>query len=543
MVSGCTNMYFDRQRVTATPKPSRSMRQRLRIAALLCAPLATVGCINVFWRTEAVPMTKAAWTLDTLMTTPVKVHLANGNTVVYRDGAFISRDSISGGGEEFALLVESSTPRGRVPMDSVVAFEAFEGKVLGAPTTVVSLAATALGGLTTIVVLKALFGSCPTVYADTGTGPILEAEGFSYAIAPLFEHRDVDRLRARPDSDGVVRLELRNEALETHFINHVELAAVRHEPGTRVLPDQMSKTVAIGDIRPLSAARDRAGRDVSALLATADGQLFTSAPEIADAARVGDLNDWIDLEIPAADLPAGDSIAVVLRLRNSLLNTVLLYDEMLGGPDAMEWLGSQLHQISTAVDLARWYTRTMGLHAIVDGRAVARLNDVGPLAFRDIALVLPRFDSAGVTRVRLRFVADNWRIDYAAIARAVARPIATTVPLARVVVPTPARGGPPTLDSAAVRALSEVDDRYLETRPGQRMTLEFAVPAASGETTYLIAWQGWYREWIRRGWVTSPTRSTAFVPGDSALMSAMQKWRARKVEFERAFYSTRIPVR
>ena len=36
------------------------------------------------------------------------------------------------------------------------------------------------------------------------------------------------------DADGVVRLELRNEALETHFLNHIELLSVRHAAGVRM---------------------------------------------------------------------------------------------------------------------------------------------------------------------------------------------------------------------------------------------------------------------------------------------------------------------
>src|SRR4029078_7868450 len=101
------------------------------------------------------------------------------------------------------------------------------------------------GSIATIVLLKAIFGSCPTVYADTGTGAELQAEGFSYAIAPLLENRDVDPLHVRVDADDKIRLELRNEALETHFINHIELLAVRHAKDAVVIPDQASKLVAV----------------------------------------------------------------------------------------------------------------------------------------------------------------------------------------------------------------------------------------------------------------------------------------------------------
>lgn len=93
--------------------------------------------------------------------------------------------------------------------------------------------------------------------------------------------------------------------------------------------------------------------------------------------------------------------------------------------------------------------------------------------------------------------------------------------------------------------LAETDDRYLETRPGQRMTLEFDLPAVrdSMTTTYLLGWQGWYREWIRGDWITHPTRTSAFVPGDSAVLTALRSWQRKQADYERQFYSTRLPVR
>ena len=59
----------------------------------------------------------------------------------------------------------------------------------------------------------------------------------------------------------------------------------------------------------------------------------------------------------------------------------------------------------------------------------------------------------------------------------------------------------------------------------------------------LIAWQGWYREWIRPGWLATPKRTEPFVPGDAAVLTALRSWTSQKDAFERAFYSTSIPVR
>lgn len=541
----------------AAVTPLLSFRRWTRVG-LVGSLLLGAGCFHTFWRTEPEAVNRPAGTIGTVVvSTPLKAHLLDGSTVLFRNGGTVGHDAVEGTGERFAFMRASANGPATsivVPFDSIVGLETFAGKQLVAQSVIVSTAASAVTGAATIALLKVLFGSCPTVYADTGTGPLLQAEGFSYAIAPLLEQRDLDPLHVRADGDGVVRLELRNEALETHYINNIELVAVSHPIGTRALPDQGGNLVLVDDIRTLDVARDRAGRDLLSTLSSADGQLFSSAPATVTAARAGDLEDWIDVE--ARDLPPGDSVAVVLRLRNSLLNTVLLYDGILGGRDAPEWLETGLQRISTAIDLSKWYMRTMGMRVSVDGVSPrspdepwsARLGDVGPLAFRDVAIVLPRpaRDSRSI-RVRLRFVADNWRIDQALVAGRVARPTSRVIGLSRVLVRAVDSTSQATDDTAAVGALREADGRYLETSPGQRMTLEFTpaktIDAPGSSTTYLIVWQGWYREWIRGHWLAEPTRTTAWTPGDAAVLTALHRWQARQGDLERAFYSTQISVR
>ncbi len=519
------------------------LTSRIIFSFLLATTIA--GCVTRVWTTAP----RRVGIADGTINSPIKVHMRDGSTVVFTRGAHLSNGAVLGIGQAYPLLDDVNFKlRERVPLDSVVGVETFEGKALLAQSTALSIAGTALGAVGLAALAIAIFGSCPTIYADTGANATLQAEGFSYAIAPLLEHRDIDALNVHMDADGIIRLELRNEALETHFINNIELLAVSRTPGALVIPDQSGTIAMLSDIRELSAAHDRSGRDVRAALAKIDGELFASAPALVDRAHVGDLDDWLDIE--ADNLPPGDSVAVVMKLRNSLLNTVLLYDGILGGADAADWLTSGLQNIATALDVSRWYTRTMGMHLTVDGAGNtehARLGDVGPIAFREVAVMLPRSShNARHIKVRLRFVADDWRIDRAVIAAGVARPSSRVIPVARVIVPTPARGGPAAVDSAALRALRDADDKYLQTVPGQRMTLEFKPDARlRGDTavTYLIAWQGWYREWIRGDWLAHPTRAEPWVPGDSAVSIALSRWRSKREGLERAFYSSRIPVR
>jgi hypothetical protein len=372
---------------------------------------------------------------------------------------------------------------------------------------------------------------------------VLEAEGFSYSVAQLFEARDVDRLRFGAGPDGVVLLEVRNEAFETHFINHLELLEVRHASDEIVLPDELNRPFVVRDLVPATRARDRLGRNVRAVLDAPDGNVYRTDARILGRAGVGDLEDAIDLAVPAP--PDADSVVVVLRLRNSLLNTILFYDIMLGDPGArsLDWVGHDLQQVGAAVELAQWYQKKMGMQIAVRGtagfREVAHLKDTGPVAWKDVAIVVPVLERDSV-RIRLRFPADNWRIDRVAVAARYRRP----PPVIHVL--TEVKGATDQPDTTARASLAAADARYLETTAGQRFTAAFEVgsaPPAGVGRTFLLASQGYYTEWVRRGWLVAPRATRTFVPSDTALAEAIARWRVTQDTLEARFMATRVPVR
>jgi hypothetical protein len=479
------------------------------------------------------------------VTTRVKAHLADGGTVIYPAGVAFRGDSAFGSGTRYNLALSDSAPVGPLPLDSVVAMESFHDSVRPAETVLISTLATVGAGAVAIAIACAIdpkcFGSCPTVYSDSAGTPVLEAEGFSYSIAPLFERRDVDRLRAQPDAAGTLRLEVRNEALETHFINHLELLAVRHEPDEWVTTDSDGHAVAVRTLRAPSGALDRAGRDVLADIAAHDGRVFKTDPRTLANATPQNLDDWIDLEVPVPDRT--DSVALVFRMRNSLLATVLLYDLMLGdrGPRALDWMARDLAQIAPALDMGRWALDHLGMRLLVwDGTAyqpAGHIGDSGPVAWKDVVAVVPT-RGRPVARIRLRFAADNWRVDRIAATAAWRRVEPATIPLAGAYD----AGG--RTDTAALAALAAPDERYVESSGGRWLRAEFAAPAAAaGEgRTFLLASQGYYIEWLRRDWLAGRD-STAFTPSPATLYDAMRRWQASQDETERRFYATRVPVR
>lgn len=518
----------------------RAYRLLLLRALLLFGGAISVDACVIFHTVKIEPI---RWSTDSVtVRSPVKAHLLDGSTVVFRRGVTIAGGAVRGAGARYNMVLADTTTVQSVPLDSVVGMESFRDYIRTGETIIVSTLATGVAILGTGLLAVAIFGSCPTVYADSAGTRILQAETFSYSIAPLFEARDVDRLRLTTGTDGQVRLEIRNEAAETHYANHLGLLEIRHAPDEFALPDASGQPVVVrAPLSPASAV-DRAGRNVRRVLSEADDAAFRSDPGTLAAVRADDLEDHIDL---AFARPTGvDSAALTLRLRNSLLNTVLLYDGMLGerGARALDWIGVDLERIGPAVQLGAWYAGRMGLRVdVLDGarwRTVTRLRDAGPIAWRDVAAVIP-VPPGDSLRVRLSFVADNWRIDRVGLAAAIRRPDARSIPVARLL---DAAG---TADTAALASLRAADHRYLQTSPGQRYSAVFeAGDVARGEArTFFLESQGYYIEWIRPGWIASGRDTAAFEPSDAALFTALGRWRVAQDSFERRFASTRIPTR
>lgn len=509
------------------------MRRRTTVLLLTLAA-CSVGTVRV--RQLEPPVSPRV----TRVETPVKAHLLDGTTVHYPNGVTLAGRTLTGLGRHVGLKLEFLNAVNEVPLDSVIGLVAYERVNDAGASFLLTALGTAGTALLAAGAAVAIFGSCPTFYSDSAGTFVLEAEGFSYSIAALYESRDVDRLRTTMSPDGTVRLEVRNEALETHFINHLELLDVRHAPYEMVLPDAGGAPVAVGRVQPALSAIDAQGTDLLATLASADG--IVTRQDIGERSLSSDnLDHHIDLIVP---VPRGaDSIAVVLRLRNSLLNTVLLYDVMLGsrGLKSLEWQATTLHEIGPALEVAQWYSRNMGMRLFeVNGssqRQVAQLRDTGPIAFKDVALVIAAPKTATM-HLRLEYVIDNWRIDRVSVA-SVRRPAIHVLPLASTI---DAEGRADTTVLAALRA---PDGRYLETVPGQRFTAVWqpqALPAGVSRT-FLLASQGYYVEWMRRDWLAVPRDTMPFRPTRSTIAAALSIWRTAQDSLERDFHTSRLPVR
>lgn len=534
-----------RKRIPGTAGPRRSVlswlrRRRCVAPILLLLPMLATAC-TVVWRAvepHDVPVESA----PAIVTGPVRAYLADGSVVVFPTGLFASHGVLRGNGTRYDLTLVNGEPFRTVPLDSVVAMEAFRQEPRNQAATVgLALLSIPVNLFVASLLLVAIFGSCPTIYAEVEGEMLLQSEPFSYSIASLFEARDVDRLRVQEDPAGVVRLELRNEAMETHYINHMELLEAVHEEGEEVISDLYGRPWALSDLRPPLSAVDRDGRDVLKDLRYADGQAFRSSRTRLVHATEEDFHDYLELEVPVT--PGFEQIGLAFRYKNTLLNTVLFYDIMLArsGLGALDWLGSDLNRIGTAVEMGNWYQSRMGLRIEVEGEdgfvQVEQLPDAGPIAWTERTVAIPVDGESA--RVRIWFVSDSWFIDRVAVAQGVREPALRRIPVTRV---TRADGQ---LDPQALADLADPDDAYLVTFPGERLHLEFepARPATEPHRTLLLATQGYYVEWLRGDWLRDAAAHEPFRPSDGAILEAMDRWQEVMEDFERDFHASRIPVR
>lgn len=508
-----------------------------RLAALLLS-LALGGCL--FYRADVDPIPVGE---PQQVRSPLRVHLDDGSVALFPDGASFAADSVRGPNAILVTFPANTSEAIRaVAAGRVLGAEVYSTDIEAGTSVLASVGAAAVAAVAIPVAAVALFGSCPTVYVDSaGTGtPALQAELFSNSIAPLFEMRDRDVLSdAALAPDGTLRLEVRNEALETHYIDDLAVEAVAHGPDERAVPGEVGAALVLRNERAPLAATDRTGRDVLATLRAADGDAYETADAVTEAVTEADLSDAVTLTFPR---PAADSVAVALRFRSSLLTTVLLYEHMLGGQGAraLDWIGQDMASIGAVAEFGDYYLRRLGLRVEVEEggtfREVGRVAEAGPIAWAERAVVVP-VPEGEVLRVRLRFVAGGWRLDRAA--------------LADVRTVTPARVPLASVDDDAGHALPDVgaalattDLGYAVRGPGSVFHATFRPPpAAPGRRqTFFVSAQGHYIEWMRRDWLRRPDRGR-FVPNDSTLASAIGTWRRLRDDYEARFESSKLPVR
>lgn len=505
------------------------MRPIRRVVPLALACLVAGGCVQ-----RVVRATAPADSLPTVdRSAPfLKVHARDGSLFLL--SSWTADDTarlVRGSGTRFTAARESvGTGEWAISLDSVVLFETNVARTapsVGALAVVTGVTA----GIAAACALnpKACFGSCPTFYASDGTRELLQAEGFSASIAPSLAATDVDALyRARP-AGTELRLDVVNEAYETHVIEHADLLVVPRRGGHRVLRSDTGEFWSVSGALPPTRCTGAEG-DCGELLHAFDGRERTSLADSTDLAT----REEVELEWETAS----ERPALVIASRQSLLPTYLLYQAFAYlGRSTGTWLAAFERSDSTVATRARSLVAALGgidvLAQRADGQwdSVATVLETGPLA-SDVRMV-PLPD--GTRRVRIRMARGAWRLDAVALAARDER----VTPIRVQPQSVAGSDGNPAPDAHA-RLLDPA--RSLVTYPGDRFTLVYRLPAPGPSLELFLESRGYYLEWMRDDWVAeeNPLKAAAlFLDPAGSLRRLAPAFKREEPSLEASFWSSR----
>ena len=423
------------------------------------------------------------------VTSPVKAHMLDGSTIIYRDGAVIENDRVTGNGARYDIRLQRVDSVSAVALDSVLAMESFD--------TEADLARSIGYGLVALVVAPVAAMAFVIVVV-------------LYAFAAIFS--------------GV--------GVASHT----------------VVPDPLGRSIAFEQPLHVLRAADRDGRDVTDVLSGMDGLSYTSTRSRvrnALASRMGEVEDHVELEIEVPEQTA--RIGLHLRMRNSLLPTVRFYDTMLKdrGERASDSLAGSERDIGPAVEVARWAAHNLGMRvSILEGaewREVAYITDPGPLSWHDVGVVVPVNSGAeqSSARIRLAFPADHWRIDGVAPFESVRFAEGRAMPLSGDHAPDG------TAHAETPADLVQTD----ESSPGHGFEAVLRPDPDRGdrqselERTFFLASQGYYVEWVLQNGLAGERETEPFPPGAETLVKALRDWRTSHEAIQDPYYATRHLVR
>ena len=164
---------------------------------------------------------------------------------------------------------------------------------------------------------KACFGSCPTFYAWDGTKMRLMTEGFSSSIARAFEESDIDMLHSTVINGREYRIQLTNEALETHAIKFADLLVFPRKDKERIYATPSGVFYSSHTVIQPSSCIAPEGDCTEKMAAMDQSERFSTADP-------NDLTSKETIEITFRNVPDGET-GLIIGSRQTLLTTFLFY--------------------------------------------------------------------------------------------------------------------------------------------------------------------------------------------------------------------------
>lgn len=499
------------------------------LCLLLVVPL--LSCSRVWQARFVTPQRQVE--LDT-QAPFLKCHLKSGEVYVLQNWKVDdAARTVSGNGLLYDAERVSSTPGTfTVPFDQVALFETNRPESLVHANVAIMGVLTGVSLVATAACLtqsKACFGSCPTFFATDGQKPVLEAEGFSHAVARTLEDTDVDSLYDARPADGRLDLTMRNDALETHAVNGLRVLAAPRPPGGRVFYTRSGFLATSAPVPPKACAAPNG--DCLAPVSHADEVEYWSPADDKDLAT----KERVELSFPAGQGRRG----LVIGARNSLLNTYLFYQMLAyAGRSAGDWIMRLERGGAAAKEGFSGVGALLGdiqVFARTEKRGwvpAGKFAEVGPIA-REVQIVeLPPDLPPGDVQVRLELTKGNWRLDFVALA-------GITGDVKPVAIP-PSRAEHEGKDAPEVLARLNTPKEHLFTYPGDVYTFHFDLPA--GDQELFLESRGYYYEWVREQWLPEEDQTKvaeAAVAPEELLRKLAPSFKRIEPDMERVFWQSR----
>lgn len=332
--------------------------------------------------------------------------------------------------------------------------------------------------------------SCPFVYSWDGESYVFDAEPYGGAIARVLERDDYSELEHLKADHGAYRLLITNEVDETQHTNLAELWVVDHAPGMRVVADDQGRLYGFGRMEGPQAARDRAGRDITAWLDAKDRRIWEPEAKLASDGAARE-----EIVLTFAKPAAAQKAHLVANAATSLWGSYMIKRmAQLRGGGASLWLASLGNHPLEIASLAAWYQRDELYNLKIDVEEESgwttrgTLIGGGPFISEDRVVPLDiRNVRGGRLRIRLRPPLGFWALNSFGVSYE-----AVSSPALQVVKIATARSSS---GAEALAALAATDTQYYSMPDmNERAELRFPAPPPKPgmERTVFLHTRGWY---------------------------------------------------
>jgi len=272
--------------------------------------------------------------------------------------------------------------------------------------------------LVAVAVVAATKESCPFIYSYDGQDFIFDGEPYGGATMASLQRTDASELEHLKEVDGEYRLRLTNEVDETQHTDHLELVAVDHAAGTRVIMDHDQAPHCFGSEVELVTAVDENGCDLMNWLhADDESGWYPDLQYYSGQDPLEDTRNHITLEFPRP--PGRDSLHLVSNVSTGQWGSHMIR-VMLGmrGDRVQEFYDAVNGSVDYQNQLRAWNEREelfiLGVEVLEgeDWVRRAELHGGGPLMSERRAVSLDVSGVEGETiRLRIHPPIGFWRLD------------------------------------------------------------------------------------------------------------------------------------